>query len=433
MVTTNVYGLNEPSIMESMQNFAMSYFKLFSEYSEVLVDAYSKMRVREFDKIYEDWLSLADEELDRRLRSPEFIKILNDVVLNGANLHEAMRRMGYPVDIINDFIDNSIKASAVLSNIPVRSTETPHEIVRRKDDTRLLHYHSSPRYKIPMLLIYAPINRYHILDLNVNRSVVRDFLDGGLDVFLLDWGDQQNNELSIEDYLNYIDESIEEIKKRTGSAVVTLFGYCWGGVLAIIYTAFNGKKLKSLIVHATPVDFARDKSVLAEWARKFPVDKFVDEFGEMDGRILNLAFLLRNPPRYTFDKYIKFLNKMDDPKFTDDFIRVENWLYNTPDIPGELYRQFIKDLYQGNLLVQSKMKVNGRTIDLKAITVPVLNITGQRDDLAHPDSSAALNEAIASKDKELIGFPSGHVGLCVSTTAHKELWPKVVKWIQDRS
>jgi len=271
------------------------------------------------------------------------------------------------------------------------------------------------------------------MDLNIDKSIVNSFVSGGFDAFLLDWGEQENNELTINDYVNYIDEYIEEIKKLTGSEKVTLFGYCWGGVLSIIYASLNNEKVKNLIVQAAPVDIDKDNSILAEWARKFPTDKFVDEFKEMDGHILNVAFLLRNPVRYTFDKYVKFMQRINDAKFVDDFIRVEHWLYDTPDIPGEFYRQFIKDLYQQNLLIQNKMHLNGKTIDLKMITMPLLNIVGVKDDLAPAPSSVSLNDAVSSNDKTLIEFPVGHVGLCASSSAYTKLWPQVVRWLQERS
>lgn len=430
----NVYDLDEPSVVESMQKMMFSGMWLFSEYWMIYVRAYSKLNVQaDFYKMYDDWLTILDSEFDKHLRSKQFVNTLNEYVENCADLHSAMKRMGYPVAIIHEFFDRYFRASMVFSNMPVELNETPHEVVRKKNYTRLLHYYSSPRYKTPLLIVYAPINRYHIMDLNTDRSIVRSFVSGGFDVFLLDWGEQENNELTIADYVNYIDESLEHIKKLTGSDKVTLFGYCWGGVLSVMYASLYSEKIKNLIVQAVPIDFDKDNSVLAEWSRKFSVDKFIDEFKEIEGHVLNLAFLLRNPTRYAFDKYVKFAQKMDNPKFVDSFIRVERWLYDTPDVPGEFFRQFIKDLYQKNLLIKNKMNVNGKTINLKTITMPLLNIVGVKDDLAPSTSSIPLNDAVSSTDRKLIEFPSGHVGLCVSSLAYTDLWPQVVRWLQERS
>jgi polyhydroxyalkanoate synthase len=72
-------------------------------------------------------------------------------------------------------------------------------------------------------------------------------------------------------------------------------------------------------------------------------------------------------------------------------------------------------------------------IDLKNITAPFLNVIAQKDDLVTPLSSIALNNAVGSKDKSMIESPSGHVGLIIGQRAHKEVWPKVGSWLQDRS
>ena len=431
---TSVYDLDEPSVLESVQKVMLSGMRLFAEYWRIYAGAYSKLNVGDwFDKVYYDWLRTTDKDFSEQLRSEQFINILNEYVENCIDLHAAMRRMGYPVFMINDFIEQYLRASMVFSNAPSKLYETPHEIVRKKDDTRLLRYHSSSKYKTPLLIVYAPINRYHIMDMNADRSIVNNFVSGGFDTFLLDWGEQKNNNLTIADYVNYIDESIEEVKKLTESKRVTLFGYCWGGVLSVMHASLHNEKLRNLIVQAAPVDFDKDKSILAEWARKFPIDRFVDEFKEMDGHILDLGFLLRNVVRYGFDKYVKFAQKMDDRQFVDNFIRVERWLYDTPDIPGEFFRQFVKDLYKKNLLIKNAMSLNGKIINLKAITVPLLNIVGVKDDLAPPDASSPLNDAVSSRDKKFLEFPVGHVGLCVSSSAHANLWPQVVKWLQERS
>src|SRR5690242_10514514 len=73
-----------------------------------------------------------------------------------------------------------------------------------------------------------------------------------------------------------------------------------------------------------------------------------------------------------------------------------------------------------------------KTIDVKNITVPLLNIVGTEDDLVQAASSIPLNDLVSSTDKKLIQFPEGHVELCISSHSHTNLWPKVVAWLQKR-
>jgi polyhydroxyalkanoate synthase len=204
---------------------------------------------------------------------------------------------------------------------------------------------------------------------------------------------------------------------------------------------------------AAPVDFSKDNTILAKWAKAVDADKIVDEFGHLDGQILDLAFLMRNPPRYAFDKYLKLFEKLDDKKFVDNFISVEKWLYDTPMIHGKFFRKIINDCYKNNLLISNKMKIeddkegidkealrvgisdrekNESQINLKNISMPLLTIIAEQDDLVSPEATLAINDYVSSKDKRSISIPGGHVGLCISKNAHRKLWPEVAKWILSK-
>ncbi len=138
---------------------------------------------------------------------------------------------------------------------------------------------------------------------------------------------------------------------------------------------------------------------------------------------------MRNPPRYTFDKYLNLFKGYNDKQFVDDFISVEKWLCDTPIIPGNLYRHIINDCYKNNLLISNKMKVDGNIIDLKKITGPILTIVDENDDLVSPESTLAVKDYVSSKDKASLTIAGGHVGLCISKMAHEKLWPEAAIWI----
>ena len=125
----------------------------------------------------------------------------------------------------------------------------------------------------------------------------------------------------------------------------------------------------------------------------------------------------------------KTLEWLHSEKFVDTFLSVEKWLYDTPPIPGNLYRQLINDCYRKNMLVSNSMYVDGKQIDLRKINIPLLSIVAEKDDLASPESSLAVNNYVSSKDKTDMKNPGGHVGLCISSPAHKKLWPEVTEWI----
>lgn len=78
------------------------------------------------------------------------------------------------------------------------------------------------------------------------------------------------------------------------------------------------------------------------------VDRLVETFGKMQGDLMNLGLLPLNPARLMIAKYVSFLENMDCIPFVENFIRMEKWILDSPDVPGETFRQFVKDCYQKN-------------------------------------------------------------------------------------
>jgi poly[(R)-3-hydroxyalkanoate] polymerase subunit PhaC len=83
------------------------------------------------------------------------------------------------------------------------------------------------------------------------------------------------------------------------------------------------------------------------------------------------------------------------------------------------------------------MQINGdnsnNTIDLRKISVPLLTVVAEHDDLVSPESTLSINSLVSSTEKTSFVYPGDHVGLCISTEAHAKLWPKVSKWILSQS
>jgi polyhydroxyalkanoate synthase len=435
-------------IPKSMQSYVTA-FQLSSIYNSIYFTAfrevYSKSNgnilTKSVEAFYNEWLRLLDKELDIKLKSSSFTSLLSRYVNLLVELRTILREAGYPVYYIGWLFDSFVRNIMVFASIEKDFDLAPFDIMSVKGKTRLLHYHHNNGAKDKdedkrqtLLIICAPINRFHIMDISQDRSVVKGLLSKGLDVYMLDWGypTWEDSNLSLTDYVNYVKDAVQNIKDKTGTARVSILGYCWGGIIALVYAALNNENLRSLILMAAPVDFSKDNTILANWSRVIDSDKIVDEFGHLDGQVLDIGFLMRNPPRYTFDKYLNLLERSNDKQYVDNFISVEKWLYDTPIIPGNLYRQIINDCYKNNLLISNKMKADGNIIDLKKITAPLLTIVAENDDLVSPESTLAITDYAASEDKTSLTIPGGHIGLCISTKAHEKLWPEVVKWILSK-
>lgn len=313
---------------------------------------------------------------------------------------------------------------------------TPSETIKISNNFDLLHYKSAEKkYKTPVLIVGSLINRYYILDLLPKFSVVRNLLRQGFDVYATEWRIPSNLEgdMTLENYArDFLESAIEKVKETSGSDRVSLLGYCWGGIFALIYSAIYPENVKNLILHSTPVDSAANPTPVEIWTSHLNVDRDLDIMRNMPGSFVNLAFFMRNP----LEPFLKWPRFFSEPRSVDEimqFFAVETWLYDSRPIIGGVYKKIVNDIYKNNLLIKNKMKLEDKPVDLNKITMSVLNIIGTHDDLVPPESSKSIMNAIPSKDKQLIEFESGHTGICMSTRAHEQLWPQVGKWLAERS
>ena len=327
----------------------------------------------------------------------------------------------------------------LLSELDTAIATTPYEVVYEEDRVKLKHYYpvlpKSKLMKTPLLVVYALINRETMLDLQPGRSIVQNFLNDGIDLYMIDWGypTRKDKFLTIDDHVNgYMDNIVDFIRRQHNLPKINLMGICMGGTFSVMYSALHPEKIKNLVTTVTPTNFDTDQGLLHIWMKNVDADRMVKTFGNMPGDIMNLGFLLLNPARLMIDKYVGFLENVDNKTFVENFVRMEKWIFDSPDVPGETFRQFITDCYQKNLLIQSKMELGGRRVDLKKITMPLLNFYGQYDHLVPPAACEQLTSKVGSKDTQDICLQTGHIGIYVSSKFQKEFAPKIANWLGER-
>lgn len=317
---------------------------------------------------------------------------------------------------------------------------TPYSVVMSEGPVRLLRYESKveKKHATPVLFVFALVNRPYVLDLLPHKSVVRQFLNAGYDVWMIDWGvpDQSDAKKTLNDYVNgHMRRMIGRMIELTGQPKVNLVGYCMGGTLSAMFTSLHQEMVKNLVLMAAPVDWSTDKSLLMCWTnpKYFDVDKVVDALGLIPPNYLGTSFALLKPVANYFQKWVGFYEKMDDEKFLEDFFAMETWSNDNIPIAGEVYRDFVKYGFQQNLLLKGEFPVGGAKINLGNITCPVLSLTADADHLVLPEQSTPLKGAVSSTDYTERGIKAGHIGLSVGSKAHKELWPWVCEWMGKRS
>jgi polyhydroxyalkanoate synthase subunit PhaC len=346
----------------------------------------------------------------------------------------------------NDLATALTKGLQNLSHLREEDIEvgySPRKAVYQEDKVTLYRFESSVKkpFKIPLLIVYALVNRPYMVDLQEDRSLVANLLKLGLDVYLIDWGypTRADRWLTLDDYINgYIHNCVEHICKAANVPKINLLGVCQGGTFSTCYSALHPDKVKNLITMVAPIDFHQTTNLLNMQGGctlgpdALDVDAMVDALGNIPGDFLNLEFLMMKPLQLSYQKYLDLPQIMGSEAKLVNFLRMEKWIFDSPDQAGEAYRQFMKDFYQGNKLIKGEVMIGDCPVDLKQITMPILNLYAEKDHLVHPASSLALKDYVTSQDYTVKSFPVGHIGMYVSGRVQKDLPPTIADWIKDR-
>ncbi|RMD57365.1 MAG: class III poly(R)-hydroxyalkanoic acid synthase subunit PhaC [Nitrospirae bacterium] len=313
----------------------------------------------------------------------------------------------------------------------------PKDLVFQEDKMKLYHYKNEGKItcSTPVLIVYALVNREYMLDLQPDRSIVRNLLQHGIDLYIIEWGypTQADRYLTLDDYINvYLNDCVDFIREKAGKEKINLMGICQGGTFSTIYSAIYPEKVKNLVTLVTPIDFSVNDGLLFVWSKHVPIDKVIDAFGVVSGDFMNNGFLMLRPFLLNIGKYVDMINIIDDKKKLLNFLRMEKWIFDSPAQAGETLRQFVKDFYQGNKLVKGGLKIGDKEVDLKNVTMPLLNIYASADHIVPPSSTRPLNDLVGSKDKELYEFRGGHIGVFVGSKSQKELAPAIAAWLHKR-
>ena len=339
---------------------------------------------------------------------------------------------------MTDMGQKLMKSYDTLSQIKeVDIAASPKTAVYNEDKLTLYRYkrETEASYKTPVIVIYALVNTYKMLDLQPDRSYIKNLLNAGLDVYLIDWGNPSKSDryLNIDDYVNgYINNCVDYIRKDNEVEKVNILSICQGGTLSVIYSSLHPDKVKNLITHVTPIDFSTNDGLLFRWSKNMDFDKLVEGYnGLIPGEFLNQGFDMLKP-MMKMQKQQAMVNNLDDKDKLLNFLRMERWISESPNQAGECFKQFMQELYQQNKLIKGELVVGGETVNLKNLTCPLLNIYATEDHLVPPAAIKPLNDLVGSKDKELYSFKGGHIGVFVGSKSQKELAPAVTDWLKKR-
>lgn len=330
----------------------------------------------------------------------------------------------------------------LLEDTHIETGQTPKEVIWTKNKAQLYHYIPTreKRFSVPILFVYALINRSYILDLMPSYSLVEYLVSQGFDVYLLDWGTpgEEDKKLTFDHYVfDYIARAVKKVLGHAHAEQCSILGYCMGGTMSAMYAAlFPDSALRNLILLTTPTDFTPEyMGLYGIWTSKehFNQDLLVDSFGNVPGDLINVGNLMVKPVTNYLGSYVTMWDRILHDRPMNSWLAMNKWVNDGVPFPGEAFRQWIRDFYQQNKLAKGEISLRGRRVDLSRITCPVLNIAGTKDHICTLPQAEATMRLISSQDKEFFTLDAGHVGLLTNANAKKKLWPKISTWLQDRS
>ena len=341
-------------------------------------------------------------------------------------------------------IEENTRTLLRVSTSRARVAQTPKQVIWTLNKARLYRYipvvPAEQRHKVPLLLVFALMNRPYILDLRPGNSFVEYMVKQGYDVYLLDWGapGPEDKGLKFDDYvLDYLTRAIRKLKAVSGSDELSVLGWCIGAILTTIYAALRPDDgLKNLLLLTAPLDFTdKTSGGFVRWVNDqyFDPDKIIDAFGNVPGEMIDYGAKALKPVENYIGSYLTLWDNLDNPRIVESWHAMNTWVTDLIPMAGATYKQLIQELYRENRLIEGRMLIRGERVDLSRIRANLLNVIALADHISPPCQSESIMTKVSSKDQLLLKVKGGHIGMMAGSGALKYTWPHIDSWLAARS
>jgi len=331
---------------------------------------------------------------------------------------------------------------AVKTRVPI--AQTPKALIWSLNKARLYRYvpvvPAEKRQRVPLLLVFAIMNRPYILDLMPGRSFVEYMVNQGYDVYLLDWGSPglEDKNLKFDDYaLEYLPRAIRKVKSVSGSDDFSLLGWCLGAVVCTIYAALRPDDgLRNLLLLTAPLDFSKRESItIANWVNQkhFNLERILSTYGNMPAEMIGSGAQLLKPVENLVVNYCRLWDNLENARTVRGWQAMNTWVTDNIPMAGAACYQLITELYRNNALIENRLIIRDQVVDLSKITANLLNIIATDDHITPPCQSESILDKVSSADKETYRIQGGHIGIMAGSSAPKKSWPHMHQWLSARS
>lgn len=400
------------------------------------IDEHTRQKAR----FYVEQIANAISPTNFAFTNPEVLKLTLET--NGASLEKGFRQ--FAKDLAQSegelrITQTDMNAFAVGENLAL----SPGKVVFQNDLIQLIQYESATEkvYKKPLLIVPPWINKFYILDLTPEKSFIRWATEQGFTVFVISWVNPDKRQ-ALKTFSDYMHEGIlsacSAIEDATGEKQINAIGYCIGGTLlsaTLAYLAAKGEeRISSATFFTTQVDFehAGDLKVFVDEEQISAVEKQMAETGFMEGARMSKAFnMLRSNDliwSYVVNNYLK-----GKEPFPFDLLY---WNGDPTRMPASTHSYYLRECYLNNNMSQGRMVLDGETIDLSKVKIPIYNLATREDHIAPLPSTFKLG-SIFGGDTRLVVAGSGHIaGVVNPPAANKyQYWtnddgaPTLTEWL----
>jgi polyhydroxyalkanoate synthase subunit PhaC len=314
---------------------------------------------------------------------------------------------------------------------------TPKTTVWSRHKAELWRYHSDRvELRPPVLFVFSLLTHSYVLDLRPGFSLIERLRDEGFDVYLLDWGvpDASDAGNTLETYIDdYLPRAIRALVRESDADGVTLFGYCLGATIAAMLVAgHEDLPITNLVCVAAPIDLEIATGVNALFdPTLFNAEEVIDETGNVPPDILRTTFQMLKPTSQAV-VYANLWQNLWNDEWVQGYQAMARWTREHIPLPGAVFRQ-LQELGRLNALVENRMYLGGRKIELASIRCPILNVIAERDHIVPVAASEPLTALSSSADATDLRLPMGHMTLLTGRDAMKKTVPTVIEWMKERS
>jgi polyhydroxyalkanoate synthase subunit PhaC len=328
-----------------------------------------------------------------------------------------------------------IRADALATGIelyrshPYRRDLADPPVIWQDGTTRLCDY--GPTDGLPVLIVPSLINRFHILDLNAERSLLRHLSAHGLRPFLVDWDrpGEAERQFDLTGYIaGRLDQAFEAAIAAAGAPMAVL-GYCMGGLLALGLALRRQRDVSRLALLATPWDFQSGNPAFARFigALAEPVEQSFGLLGQVPTDILQTLFFLADP-HLASRKFLKFAALDQASPEARNFVATEDWLNDGVPLALPVARECFGGWYADNTALTGRWRIAGLPVDPGRFTKPALVVVPAKDKLVPPVSALALAQRLPNA--EVLQPDLGHIGLVVGGKAPDAVWAPLREWLK---